>query len=63
MSAASGERSASRPASGADSRPSASRRRIFPGSLSVISMLPLMVVYLAAQRWFIEGLTFTGLKQ
>ena len=30
---------------------------------SVISMLPLMVVYLAAQRWFIEGLTFTGLKQ
>jgi ABC-type maltose transport system permease subunit len=26
-------------------------------------MLPLMVVYLAAQRWFIEGLTFTGLKQ
>jgi multiple sugar transport system permease protein len=30
---------------------------------SMISMLPLMVVYLAAQRWFIEGLTFTGLKQ
>jgi ABC-type glycerol-3-phosphate transport system permease component len=30
---------------------------------SVISMLPLMIVYLAAQRWFIEGLTFTGLKQ
>jgi multiple sugar transport system permease protein len=30
---------------------------------SVISMLPLMVVYLAAQRWFIEGMTFTGLKQ
>jgi ABC-type glycerol-3-phosphate transport system permease component len=29
----------------------------------VISILPLMVVYLAAQRWFIEGLTFTGLKQ
>ena len=30
---------------------------------SVISMLPLALVYLAAQRWFIEGLTFTGLKQ
>jgi len=30
---------------------------------SMISMLPLMVVYLAAQRWFIEGMTFTGLKQ
>jgi multiple sugar transport system permease protein len=30
---------------------------------SVISMLPLVVAYLAAQRWFIEGMTFTGLKQ
>ena len=30
---------------------------------SVVSMLPLMLVYLATQRFFIEGLTFTGLKQ
>jgi ABC-type glycerol-3-phosphate transport system permease component len=26
-------------------------------------MAPLVVAYLAAQRWFIEGMTFTGLKQ
>ena len=28
----------------------------------VISLIPVIVVYLAAQRYFVEGITVTGLK-
>jgi multiple sugar transport system permease protein len=28
---------------------------------SVIAMLPVLVVYIFAQRWFIKGITLTGM--
>jgi ABC-type glycerol-3-phosphate transport system permease component len=29
---------------------------------AVISVLPILVVYIAAQKWFVKGITMTGLK-
>ena len=28
---------------------------------SVIAMLPVLIVYIVGQRWFIEGITMTGI--
>jgi multiple sugar transport system permease protein len=28
---------------------------------SVIAMLPVLVIYIVAQRWFIKGITMTGM--
>jgi ABC-type maltose transport system permease subunit len=30
---------------------------------TVMSQLPMLVLFLVAQRWFIQSIAFTGLKQ
>jgi len=29
---------------------------------AVITILPILIVYLFAQKWFVRGVTFSGIK-